>query len=304
MKLAQAVLADMAVVPCGAEEPPESRMKFVCDRCQTRYSIADEKVRQKILRIRCKTCGNVILVQDSSAVPEGEGGVPAPHPRSTSSGPKLPPSAKTASEPKLPPSPPARPASEPKVPPTPAARASGLKAPTLSSGRLASGPKSSSAESLKARLAAPPPPPPASIAPDPLGGRVEWYVAVAGAQSGPFSRSDAAKRIVALDPAKAVHVWKEGMSGWKPPSEVSVIAREINLLKPVPPASAAGSTHAPGARADAHARQGDDTVSSLRAPRRQGAWREAPRGLGRWFSRQARGSHAGVEGRRGVGLPG
>ena len=38
-------------------------MKFVCDRCQTRYSIADEKVRQKILRIRCKTCGNVIVVQ-------------------------------------------------------------------------------------------------------------------------------------------------------------------------------------------------------------------------------------------------
>ena len=39
-------------------------MKFVCDRCQTRYSIADEKVRQKILRIRCKTCANVIVVQD------------------------------------------------------------------------------------------------------------------------------------------------------------------------------------------------------------------------------------------------
>jgi predicted Zn finger-like uncharacterized protein len=38
-------------------------MKFVCDRCQTRYSIADAKVRQKILRIRCKTCGNVIVIE-------------------------------------------------------------------------------------------------------------------------------------------------------------------------------------------------------------------------------------------------
>jgi predicted Zn finger-like uncharacterized protein len=47
-------------------------MKFVCDRCQTRYSIADEKVRQKILRIRCKTCGNVIVVQDEHA--KGLGG--------------------------------------------------------------------------------------------------------------------------------------------------------------------------------------------------------------------------------------
>lgn len=64
---------------------------------------------------------------------------------------------------------------------------------------------------------------------------MEWYVAVAGAQSGPFSRSEAAKRIVALDQSKAVHVWKEGMAGWKPPSEVSVIAREINLLRPAPP---------------------------------------------------------------------
>ena len=44
-------------------------MKFVCDRCQTRYSIADEKVRQRILRIRCKTCGNVITVQSGEVIP-------------------------------------------------------------------------------------------------------------------------------------------------------------------------------------------------------------------------------------------
>jgi predicted Zn finger-like uncharacterized protein len=39
-------------------------MKFVCERCHTRYSIADDKVRQKILKIRCKTCENVITVRD------------------------------------------------------------------------------------------------------------------------------------------------------------------------------------------------------------------------------------------------
>src|SRR5262245_20130221 len=42
-------------------------MKFVCERCQTRYSIADDKVRQKILKIRCKTCASVITVRESSA---------------------------------------------------------------------------------------------------------------------------------------------------------------------------------------------------------------------------------------------
>ena len=46
-------------------------MKFVCERCHTRYSIADDKVRQKILKIRCKTCENVITVRDpASSAPE------------------------------------------------------------------------------------------------------------------------------------------------------------------------------------------------------------------------------------------
>ncbi|HJX66653.1 MAG TPA: zinc-ribbon domain-containing protein, partial [Polyangia bacterium] len=44
-------------------------MKFVCDRCQTRYSIADEKIRERIFRIRCKTCNNVITVQAGAMVP-------------------------------------------------------------------------------------------------------------------------------------------------------------------------------------------------------------------------------------------
>jgi predicted Zn finger-like uncharacterized protein len=53
-------------------------MKFVCERCHTRYSIADDKVRQKILKIRCKTCENVITVRDpgSSAI---QPAVSAPH---------------------------------------------------------------------------------------------------------------------------------------------------------------------------------------------------------------------------------
>ena len=39
-------------------------MKFVCDRCSTRYSISDEKVAGKVLKIRCKTCGNIIVVRE------------------------------------------------------------------------------------------------------------------------------------------------------------------------------------------------------------------------------------------------
>src|SRR5215470_7442646 len=46
------------------EHPPDDPMKFQCDRCKTRYSIADEKVRGKILKIRCKTCSTIINVRD------------------------------------------------------------------------------------------------------------------------------------------------------------------------------------------------------------------------------------------------
>src|SRR5215510_1243519 len=40
-------------------------MKFVCDRCQTKYSIADERVRGKVLKVKCKTCANLITVREA-----------------------------------------------------------------------------------------------------------------------------------------------------------------------------------------------------------------------------------------------
>ncbi|MCX5743909.1 MAG: zinc-ribbon domain-containing protein, partial [Proteobacteria bacterium] len=42
-------------------------MKFLCDRCKTRYSIGDDRVRGKILKIRCKNCANVITVREGMA---------------------------------------------------------------------------------------------------------------------------------------------------------------------------------------------------------------------------------------------
>ncbi len=39
-------------------------MKFSCERCKTRYSIADERVRGKVLKIRCKNCEFVISVRE------------------------------------------------------------------------------------------------------------------------------------------------------------------------------------------------------------------------------------------------
>ena len=47
-------------------------MKFSCDRCQTRYSIGDDKVKGKVLKIRCKTCGNIVVVREQLPTVQGE----------------------------------------------------------------------------------------------------------------------------------------------------------------------------------------------------------------------------------------
>jgi len=41
-------------------------MKIVCDACQAKYSIADEKVQGKAFKIRCKKCNHIIVVRSSS----------------------------------------------------------------------------------------------------------------------------------------------------------------------------------------------------------------------------------------------
>ena len=81
-------------------------MKFHCDRCKTRYSIADERVRGKILKIRCKNCSAVITVKEGGQVaaasprtPEPEGARPkAPAAGAAPARPAIPAQSKGAAE--------------------------------------------------------------------------------------------------------------------------------------------------------------------------------------------------------------
>jgi len=41
-------------------------MKIICDSCGTKYSIADEKVRGKVFKIKCKKCSHIIVVRGAS----------------------------------------------------------------------------------------------------------------------------------------------------------------------------------------------------------------------------------------------
>jgi predicted Zn finger-like uncharacterized protein len=47
-------------------------MKFFCDGCNAKYSIADEKVRGKVVKVRCKRCDDIITVSDSEQQTQAE----------------------------------------------------------------------------------------------------------------------------------------------------------------------------------------------------------------------------------------
>ena len=44
-------------------------MKFTCDSCNAQYMISDEKVGPSGVKVRCKKCGNVILVRRAADGP-------------------------------------------------------------------------------------------------------------------------------------------------------------------------------------------------------------------------------------------
>ena len=179
-------------------------MKFVCDRCQTKYSIADEKVRGKILKVRCKSCTNIITVREDgvgAGVGAGLGGAPIRRP------------------------------SAPASPVGSSGASSGARPPTPAVARAPLGPP---AAPPVERRAAPRPEPPADDG-------VAWYMALDGNRTGPFSRKQLIDRVAPLPKDADLHVWNEKLGSWKPPTEVPALAGELAARRrpptaaPVPP---------------------------------------------------------------------
>ena len=247
-------------------------MKFLCDRCKTRYSIGDERVRGKILKIRCKNCANVITVREGmTADPEAS---PAVDPagrakKATTASP-----APLTDERELPPSEQARgdrpravvspaeslrgagvAAREAKAPVAARDPAVAAKAPASRAGSpgLSGQPKKSppSDDVRGARGGAKRAAPEASSEPGhelgaafasamdrpPPALEEEWYVSIDGDQSGPFSLAEA-QHWVAQKPFDAeLHCWSEGFDDWLPVDKVSHFRglRKRPLAAPVPP---------------------------------------------------------------------
>ena len=54
-------------------------MKIACDSCGAKYTIADEKVSGKTVKIRCKKCGATMVIdgQSAAAAPASQGPAPS-----------------------------------------------------------------------------------------------------------------------------------------------------------------------------------------------------------------------------------
>jgi predicted Zn finger-like uncharacterized protein len=221
-------------------------VKFLCDRCKTRYSIGDERVRGKILKIRCKNCANVITVREGMASdPDAD---PAARAKKVTSAPEALPEtsaeARSPSEPRATRTPvaaldPAR-TERPRAAAQPASERARAAAQPVGPGRTDLGDRARTGQPQRAgaddaarrqgSAAAAPRSEPVSalgaafvsaMAKPPPALDEEWYVSIDGDQAGPYSLSEA-QQWVAQKPFEAeLHCWSEGFDDWLPIDKVS-----------------------------------------------------------------------------------
>lgn len=175
-------------------------MKFLCGSCRTKYQISDEKVRGKILTIRCKKCGAKVMVKESLS---RQGDVVI---------------APVSDEQK-----------EAEVAEQVVHReaAHGLAA---GAGTLAS--------AFDVAMRAAPDDMPTAIAPTPSNqaeAGVEWYTASDGKQSGPFAFGELVQRVRDGVTQPRHYVWRDGYDGWKRVRDVPDLAQLIPQEKKRPP---------------------------------------------------------------------
>jgi len=231
-------------------------VKFLCDRCKTRYSIGDERVRGKILKIRCKNCANVITVREGMAADPDASAPVAPEyagraKKTTTVAPAVmqetpeagrAPGATAASEPASAASVRAgvspgteagaraqRPAAgaagrDPAVVAkdrqvaAQAQRARGDDAPRGQAGAARrTGGELGRSDTASALNAAFA----SAMAKPPPALEEEWYVSIDGEQDGPFSLGEAQRWVSQKSFDAELHCWSEGFDDWLPVDKVS-----------------------------------------------------------------------------------
>jgi len=211
-------------------------MKFSCSRCNTRYSIADERVRGKILKIRCKSCGAIISVKEGMASAEG-GKEPS---RSSSTAARA-----ATSQPSRTATKGARGASQGSGGASQSAAKAEARRPAASSSAL-----SSAFE--KAMASEPSPSASGSMSSVPVRVDAEWYVAINGIQSGPFDLRRARAWVASQAPGAELYCWSDGFDDWKRVEDIgpfSDVERTARFEDDLPTAIDAGG-RSPGLLAD------------------------------------------------------
>src|SRR5262252_1512473 len=185
-------------------------MKFVCDRCQTKYSIADERVRGKVLKVKCKTCANVVTVREARRPSAGVAPLSAGGAR-----------PRTGAHGSL------------DIP---------METPGVDSERTQLAQSPFADPEPFGGLGAFAPPPPLASARRPTGQMavvddgVQWYMALDGNRTGPFTRGKLVDKLMPLAKNADVHIWNERLDGWKPPKDVPDVAGEMARRRsPIPP---------------------------------------------------------------------
>ncbi len=175
-------------------------MKFLCGSCRTKYQISDQKVRGKILTIRCKKCGAKIMVRESLSRDTG--------------------ATTTAVAP-------VAERTEVEVQSRPVATAQSGGAALAHAYNEAMGARPGETDDM-----------PTSIAPVPANlemAGVEWYVAIDGEQLGPFAFAEIVRKVGDEQVIGRHYVWHDGMDGWQRVRDIADLAAYLPAEKKRPP---------------------------------------------------------------------
>ncbi len=190
-------------------------MRFVCEVCQTRYIIPDERTRGRVLKVRCKKCGNVILLREGEASSQdAPDDAPAP-PRSSATSPE--PRRGRVAAPLL---------SDAGDEATQMVDAGALR--KLREESVSSTPKGPVAPAR----ASPSGPQLGQPEPEPS----DWHVIIAGKQLGPFGMNGLIEKMLSGEMGPRVFVWRDGMADWRRAEEIPEVARWLPAQpSPTPP---------------------------------------------------------------------
>lgn len=192
-------------------------MKFHCNSCKTKYSISDEKVRGKILKIRCKKCKNIIVLRETSpdpgAEPESKKAAKAKSPSSAFRSKKTVPEKKAARSPAS-----AQVKSAQSKPAQTKSKQSFKQFDKLIDRNL-----DSSAATAAATSPAP--------SPAPSQPQVVWYLAIRGKQSPPLDQATISKKIRHGEVGAKAYAWNQNMPNWLRLAEVKEFAPDFKWLK-------------------------------------------------------------------------